>query len=158
MQSTVMAVARNRVRWYRICRAVSGIPFKNCGFVLLRRGNSAATRARVLHHRSSRNEAEPDNVAARLADMRKVLGEEQFQSFLRSACAELHALSRQDEPWPTLLVEQAIAAAMLLGFETLEATCRAIASSAQTEPRPSPRQAAKAAAEILDAFRTEIAP
>jgi hypothetical protein len=154
MQSSVAVEIHQRKCRSRIQRGISGTPFGNDGFVLLRRANSAATKARILPNETLSDPAQRDQLAARLADMRKVLAEDEVVAFLENARAELHDLAGHDDPWPTSLAERAIAAAMLLGFEDLEAACRATLESAGNGSGPSPRQAARAAAALLDTFRT----
>jgi hypothetical protein len=89
--------------------------------------------------------------------MRRVLGEDGFQTFLKSACAELQNLADHSQPWPAPLLERAIASAMFLGFDSLETACRRIAEQHPARDKDAARghHAARTAVAALEAFRTQ---
>lgn len=119
---------------------------------MLPRRSPAVTMETIGLPENPRLEAgESARVAARVEDLRRTIGGQAFDDFITKACFELDDLARRHEPWPPVLIERGVNAAMLFGFESLEAACRAIAEARDVNPGRAP-QAARIAAAALNAW------
>lgn len=116
--------------------------------------NTPSRKVIALPEDEAPDAAEHARVVERLADMRASVGSEDFTILINKACAELHALSRRQEPWSAEWISRGLSVAMLLGFDSLETACREIDESPIA---PNPGQALKAAEAAYTVLRSMCA-